>query len=370
MLFAHIADTHLGNRQFNLEERELDFYRAWHEAVDLMISEGVDVVVHSGDLFDEPRPPIRALVEAKKGIAKLRAKGIKIVMIPGNHDMLMRKGSMVPHAIFDGVDVLTPDRPSVVIDDVFIGGLPYLSKSYRDILLENIRSLESEAKDFKRSILLLHQGLDKYLPYAHELAVGELPQDISYFALGHVHSRIEDEYAGGLICYPGSTEIWRTDEVVDWEKSGKGFLTVDTGDMRPRRIDLNCVRPVIRAEVSSVEDINSLSNQFERGSQPVVSLRIKGDEDFSVLYEKAKEALSDGSLYLDVKKVPVVSDETFTHGGAIDLKELLDGSLVDLDDYERSFAFDLFKRLGRSDVEGAQSLSDDFYGRWKEENAS
>ena len=364
MLFAHIADTHLGFRQFNLDEREQDFYRAWHEAVDFMISEGVDVALHAGDLFDEPRPPIRALVEAKRGIERLTSKGVRVVMIPGNHDMLMRRGAMAPHAIFDDVDVLTLDKPSIVVDDVFIGGVPYLSKSYRDILLEHIGGLAGEAKDFKRSILLLHQGLDKYLPYEFELAVGELPPSINYYALGHVHSRIEDEYGGGHLCYPGSTEIWRSDEAGDWEKSGKGFLTFDTCDMRPRRVDLSCVRPVVRAEVSSVEEISALSGQVESGRQPVVSLRIKGDEEFNVLYEKAKEVLSEGSLYLDVRKNSAPTDETFTRGEAIDLKELLDDALGELAVDERGFAFDLFKRLGRSDVEGAQGLADDFYERW------
>ncbi|MFV2040393.1 MAG: exonuclease SbcCD subunit D [Candidatus Hydrothermarchaeales archaeon] len=365
MLFAHIADTHLGYRQFNLEERELDFYRAWHESVDIMISEGVDVAVHSGDLFDEPRPPIRALVEAKRGIKRLTSKGVRVVMIPGNHDMLMRRGAMAPHAIFDGVDVLTLDRSSIVIDDVFIGGVPYLSKSYQDILLENIRGLAGEAKDYKQSILVLHQGLDKYLPYEHELGAGELPEGFSYYAMGHVHSRIEDEYAGGHICYPGSTEIWRADEVADWEKSGKGFLTVDAGDMRPRRVDLSCVRPVVRAEVSSVEEISALSGRFESGSRPVVSLRIRGDEDFNVLYEKAKEVLSEGSLYLDVRKISAPADETFARGEAIDLKMLLDDALGGLEEDERIFAFDLFKRLGHGDVEGGQGLADDFYLHWK-----
>jgi len=370
MFFAHIADTHLGFRQFNLDERERDFYRAWHESVDRMISLGVDVVVHAGDLFDEPRPPIRALVEAKQGIMRLIENGVRVVMIPGNHDMLMRRGAMAPHAIFDGVDVLTLDRPSVVVDDVFIGGVPYLSKSYRDALIENISVLAGEAKNYKHSIMVLHQGIDKYLPYEHELAVGELPLDFGYFALGHVHSRIEDEIGGSSLCYPGSTEIWRTDEALDWEKSGKGFLTVDTGDMQPKRVDLSCVRPVVRAEVSSVEQINVLASRFASGSQPVLSLRIPGNEDFNLLFERAKEVLSEGSLYLDVRKISAAADETVTRCGAIDLKELLDDALGELSDSERSFAFDLFKRLGRSDDEGAQGLADDFYEGWKKEGGS
>ncbi len=366
MLFAHIADTHLGYRQFNLEERELDFYRAWHEAVDIMISEGVEVVIHAGDLFDEPRPPIRALVEAKRGISRLLEGGVRVVMIPGNHDMLMRRGSMAPHAIFDGVDVLTLDRSSIVIDDVFIGGVPYLSKSYRDILLENIHGLEEEAKDFKGRILVLHQGLDKYLPYEHELGVGEMPPGFSYYAMGHVHSRIEDEYGGGMLCYPGSTEMWRTDEVEDWEKSGKGFLITDIDSISPRRVDLEGIRPFIKAEVSSEEEITLLAQRFDSGEKkPVVSLKIAAGGDFNHIYQKLKESLSDRALYLDVRKKTTFPEETFTRGGALDIKELLGQALGSLDKDEQAFAFDVFKELSKNDVETALGLTDDFYERWK-----
>ncbi len=367
MLFAHIADTHLGYRQFNLEEREQDFYRAYHEAVDRTIAEDVDVVIHAGDLFDEPRPPIRALVEAKRGIERLKEKGIKIVMIPGNHDMIMRRGSMAPHAIFDGVDVLTMDQPSVVVDDVFIGGVPYLSKSYRDVLLEKIKGLEKEASTYKQSILVLHQGIDKYLPYEHELEIGELPGGFGYYALGHVHSRIEEPVSGGMLCYPGSTEIWRIDEVRDWEKNGKGFLLVDTGDMKPRRISLEGVRPFVKSEVASEEDVEALKSDLERfgDERPVLSVTIQSEEGFNHLYESLKKELSEKALYLAVKKGMFTKEETISKGGALDIKKLIFEAAEGLGEDEKTFAFDMFRELSKNDIEGAVGLTEDFYERWK-----
>lgn len=368
MLFAHIADTHLGYRQFNLEERELDFYRAWHEAVELMIAEGVELVVHSGDLFDEPRPPIRALVEAKKGIKRLLEKGVRVVMIPGNHDMIMRRGSMAPHAIFDGVSVLTMENPSVVVDDVFIGGVPYLPRSYRAVLLENMAGLEKEAAQYKRRLLMLHQGVDKYLPFGHELSAGELPMGFDYLALGHVHSRIEEDVKGTRVCYPGSTEIWRIEEAGDWEREGKGFLLVDTDDMEPRRMSLGGVRPFVRTEVASEEDVDALKKALEGlgHKRPVASVTIQSEKGFSVLYDRLKREVSGMTLHLAVKRGLFKVEEARPRTPVLDIRELIYDAAEGLDEAEKAFAYDLFRSLSRGDGDGAVSLAEDFYGRWKE----
>jgi DNA repair exonuclease SbcCD nuclease subunit len=365
MLFAHIADTHLGYRQFNLEERERDFYKAFREAVDKMIAEGVDVVIHAGDLFDEPRPSIRALVEAKKGIDKLRNKGIKIVMIPGNHDKLMRKGAMPPHAIFDGVEVLSKEHPFIEVEDVFIGGVPYISKSYRDVLLEGIFSLKEEAKDFKKSILVLHQGIDKYLYQEHELLLEELPKTFNYYALGHVHRRIEDKFDGVSMCYSGSTEIWRGNEASDWEANGRGFLLVDSSDMIPRRIDLEGTRPFLTGEISSEKDISFFAEKAKDFEKLVLQLTVLG-EDFTPLEEKVRKELSKEALYLSVKRKVFIEEDFQSVRGVLDIDAMVSETLKDFKDGERDFGLEVFRHLSKNEMENAITLTDDFYERWKE----
>lgn len=66
MKFAHLADTHLGYRQFGLLEREKDFYEVFDKIIDKIIEEKVDFVIHSGDLFDSARPSPIALLAFKK----------------------------------------------------------------------------------------------------------------------------------------------------------------------------------------------------------------------------------------------------------------------------------------------------------------
>ena len=67
MKFAHLADTHLGYRQFGLLEREKDFYKI-DKIIDKII-EKVQFLIHSGDLFDSARPSPSALLAFQKGFA-------------------------------------------------------------------------------------------------------------------------------------------------------------------------------------------------------------------------------------------------------------------------------------------------------------
>ena len=71
---AHLADTHLGYKQYNLEEREKDIYDALEEIGDKILEEHADIVVHSGDLFDSPRPTPQAYFAFKKFLKKLDGK--------------------------------------------------------------------------------------------------------------------------------------------------------------------------------------------------------------------------------------------------------------------------------------------------------
>ena len=71
MKFIHVADTHLGKTEFKLKEREEDFYRSFKQVIDFAIEKDVDFVIHSGDLFDTARPPMRTVIFAINQINRL-----------------------------------------------------------------------------------------------------------------------------------------------------------------------------------------------------------------------------------------------------------------------------------------------------------
>ena len=68
---AHLADTHLGLKQYNLDEREKDIYDSLEEVGNKILEERADIVIHSGDLFDSPRPTPQAYLAFKRFLEKL-----------------------------------------------------------------------------------------------------------------------------------------------------------------------------------------------------------------------------------------------------------------------------------------------------------
>ena len=235
MKFAHLADTHLGYRQFGLFEREKDFYEVFEKIIDRIIEEKVDFVIHSGDLFDNARPSPLALFTFQKGLIKLKNANIPVYAIAGNHDSVMRKGSIPPQVLFKkfGLKVISPINTNYMYDDVFIGGLPFYPSSQYKNLKNKLSELSKKAANHEKSILVLHQGIDKYFNLQYELEIGDVPDNFTYYAMGHLHNYIHDDFGNGKLVYPGSSEVWKTTELPDYRKNGKGFVIVDLDGKKP-----------------------------------------------------------------------------------------------------------------------------------------
>jgi DNA repair exonuclease SbcCD nuclease subunit len=366
MRFAHLADTHLGYRQYNLDEREEDFYKAFHEAIDKIIDAECDFVVHSGDLFDDPRPHVRAMVEAMAGFEKLKDAGITVFAIAGNHDVLMRRGAMPPQRLYGSMEFLTPMKPSRVFDGVYICGLPYHSRIHLQALKEKLQELAEAGANYEKKVLLLHQGLDKYFPMEYELKFNELPKGFDYYALGHVHKRIIDSYGRGKLAYPGSTEIWRVDEIAEYEKNGKGLNIVDLDSLAIEKVDIASIRPFISARINSERDIMELKGALSDDKKPVISLKLKADlSEFQRLYRKIFEELRDGVLHLDIKRIDPVEKPEDVSSDKLSLRELFDETMEGHSNVEKEFAYSVYELLSKGNQEGASKLTEEFFEKWK-----
>lgn len=360
MRFAHIADTHLGYRQYNLDEREADFYAAFHEAVDKIIAAECEFVIHSGDLFDEPRPHVRAMVEVRKALDKLHESRIPIFAIPGNHDILMRRGAMIPHAIYRRIEVLSIKKPWAEFKGIFIAGLPYHSKIHANALKEELHRLVKMAERYDKKILILHQGIDKYFPLEYELKFADIPRGFDYYALGHVHKQIIDEFEGSTLVYPGSTEIWRIDELSDYEKNGKGFFIVDTENFEAERVNLD-VRPFVKAEVGPSLDIEKIKEALKVARKPVINITVASDvHEYQQIYQKLVSELKD-ALYLDIKRRRAEEKEEAIYDKTINIRELMNELMKDYSEGERDYAYSVFKALSRGDLDEAEIITEDFY---------
>lgn len=376
--FAHISDTHLGFRQYNLAEREIDFYDSFHEAIDKIVEEKVDFVIHTGDLFEHYRPKVDALLHALKAFKKLNEKGIKVYAIPGNHDLQIRTGFTPPHALYQdfGVVLLGKKRTSVYLkkDDLFIAGLPYHHRHYSDVLLNKINELSKAAENYKKSILLLHQGLDAYLPWegAYELRITDLPTNFHYYALGHIHKRIQQKYGNGYISSSGSIDIWRMDEVENFKQYNKGFTVVDLEYDKPEIHFISLEK--IRYFDKQIISIDNLENEIEKLyenikkineislKKPIIGLELKGKMEFENAYYINLITQKIGNLVFDIRYNfhPIGEElEDFVESSLAISEIFL--KMMDNNPTNANFAELLFDLFREKSVLDAVKLSETFY---------
>jgi len=369
MRFAHISDTHLGFRQYGIPEREEDFYRAFEEAVKRIIEERPDFVIHSGDLFDFHRPQPRAIWVAQRCFSRLNEKGIPVFAITGNHDMLMRRGSMPPQALFlnNGVRLITEEEPFFMHKGIFIGGCPYTSKYYSARLTETLGILSKKARGSRRSILVLHQGIEKFLPHEFELTLDDIPKTFDYYALGHVHARIVHNFGNGVMAYPGSGELWSVSEYDDYRKKGKGFFLVDLDGDKPsvQPVDIGLNRDIIKERIhaqSLQKELDRLKSEMTGlGGKPLVYIDIEGgDLDRKGLHETIHSQLSELSLSLRVSYLTAAEKQAAkTLSRSFNIPEMIRESAKDKG--RASLALMLFSSLSQGDEERAIKEARDFF---------
>ena len=216
----HVSDTHLGSRQYGLYERELDVYNVWDEIIEKAVREHVDLLIHSGDLFDTSRPPPQAIRAAMHGLRVLREKGIPAVFIMGDHDVPRRR-QLPPHVLLEDLGLATvlgirePGEARRLRTrsgaSIYVAGVTNQRGPHaRQRLLEALRRLPPPSGEAP-SVLMLHQTLQEIAP-DYELSLGELPRGYSYYALGHIHIHRGWRLGQAYAAYPGSPEALRLDE--------------------------------------------------------------------------------------------------------------------------------------------------------------
>jgi len=371
MRIAHLADTHLGYRQYNLEERENDVYDAFNEAIEQMIEERIDIFVHAGDFFDTPRPPIKALYMAKKAIKKLREHNIKILTVLGEHDTPRRR-AMPPHPLLD-LPILGVGRlQKVVLNDVAFFGISNLKGRRVDLLKEELSSVDSLARGYNKSVLIAHQAIKKFLPFeeAYEIEMTDLPREITYYAFGHIHSRTVEPFGKGYLAYSGSTEIMRRSEIPSWKDKGKGFYIVDLDGDLPEihKINLESIRPQFELSYTQEDDVIHelrafLYDLFNTGDPPakapILKLNVQGENiQKTELIEKLRGILEE-LVPLKILRYDVhfIGTNIPTNLTSNDIKEIGDlrGLFIEyLGDEELGhLAFELYSHLWRNDLEGS-----------------
>ncbi|KXB01570.1 hypothetical protein AKJ41_01115 [candidate division MSBL1 archaeon SCGC-AAA259O05] len=79
--FAHIADVHLGHRQYGLDQRKEDVRASFEDAVNRAIDEGADFVLLAGDLFHSRDVDAETLDVAESQLSRLKDEEIEVIAV-------------------------------------------------------------------------------------------------------------------------------------------------------------------------------------------------------------------------------------------------------------------------------------------------
>ena len=89
--FIHVSDLHLGLRQYGEPERFRDMARTFRAIAGLAVEEKADFVLVPGDLFDRRSISPPTHMQASRVLESLRASGIRVFAIEGNHDQYYQR---------------------------------------------------------------------------------------------------------------------------------------------------------------------------------------------------------------------------------------------------------------------------------------
>jgi len=254
--FGHIADIHLGNYQGKVEaggfnSRFVDFVKTYNQSIDEMIKAKVDFCLMVGDIFRSKNPTPEEINEFAKGIMKLQAAGIPIIVTLGNHDLFLADNKThsigVIETLLNRHDNFIISREPEIIklklksEEVQILSFPYPIRSL--LRLENSKEVEQYVI---KKVDELYESRDPNIPIAfaghftlRDCVVGDeqryvdkfaeplIPGDIFkgkdffYGAMGHIH-KFQVVYKTPLVIYTGSNNRVDFNEV----KEDKGFCLV------------------------------------------------------------------------------------------------------------------------------------------------
>lgn len=254
MRFLHLADTHLGCRRYNLEERTKDFARAW---VDIVmrhaIGRQVDFVIIAGDFFNSRAVDAQAMNHAMIGLEKLREAGIPVIAIEGNHD---KHDVITDHSwlrslskwgylkLLEPRDLELGDYREwndearggwyIDIKQARIYGSHWYGMSANQALPLLADEIKKTHDATRFNILMLHTDVEGQLgrpiPALSVARLKELRELVDYVALGHTHKRFElDNWAFN----PGAPEWCSTDE----QREDRGCYLVEVDDENQARVE-------------------------------------------------------------------------------------------------------------------------------------
>ncbi len=264
MKFLHLADLHLGKRVngFSMLEDQAHILR---QILAILDDEQPDGVLIAGDVYDKSVPSVEAVELLDGFLTELRARGVPVLLISGNHDSPERLafGGRVMDScgihispVYDGA--LAPVTLHDEFGPVHVWLLPFVKpvhvrrwfpdadiESYTDAVAEAVAHMDIDTA--ARNVLVTHQFVTGGTRSgSEELSVGGTDNvdsgvfaPFDYVALGHLHGA---QHIGcETIRYAGSPLKYSFSEARQ-HKSVTVVTLGEKGDVQVRTVALTPLR--------------------------------------------------------------------------------------------------------------------------------
>ena len=269
MKIVHTSDWHVGRRWKGIQRLD-EMEAVLDHLAEFIEREEVDLVLHTGDIFDSRNPPAEAEHLVNRFFVRVGRAGSHMVVIAGNHDDPQQLDARALLAVYAGVQILGRPRSArqggyrVVEtrcgDKAIVGALPFASAgawvSALDLAGDEASARSKYARMFQRAVQNLSQPFQKdavnlLMAHTHlegavfgeserRVHVGEdwaatpqtLPTSASYIALGHIHK--PQKVAGTLPAYYAGSPLQMDFGEVGQEKT---FVVVTAKPGKPVQIE-------------------------------------------------------------------------------------------------------------------------------------
>ncbi|MGM0805915.1 MAG: metallophosphoesterase family protein [Bacillota bacterium] len=358
--FLHCADLHLDSPFKGLSslperlfQRLFDStFVSFKRLIDLAISEEVDFVVIAGDLYDSGNRSLKAQSFLKNCFMKLNSHNINVYVVHGNHDPL--DGQWVdlewPSNVrfFDGSQIQTLHFEKQERVVAALHGF-----SYETAAVTDDRTLHyPEKRDDLYHIGILHGQADGYSGhsrYAPFLLTELLKKGYDYWALGHIHKRI-DLNLEPPVRYSGNIQGRHSGEL--GEKGGyivtlnhnevkSQFYSTSEIDWQECRVDLT--------EVDSLQEViflceKKISTYLQQNKGVLLVLKLSGQTQ---LYHE----LLDGTFIEDLEEILREEDYDSSFVHVVAIKNVTSPSLQEEQSMKQSAFFQDLQSILEDEIE-------------------
>ncbi len=324
MRLLHTGDWHVG-RSIRGRSRAEEFAAVLDEVVGIATQQGVDAVLHAGDLYDHRSPAPEADALVFEALVRLYEADIPVVAITGNHDSALRLEALarllrplnvtvVPKVVPPNGGSLVEVSPRDGSHAAVVACVPFVPErrfgdaaalfratedwyqSYAEGMGRLLAAMTEPFRADRVNVLLAHLFTDGATPGGgeHQITIGieyavspsRLPATASYVALGHVHRPQAVKGAPSPTRYAGSLLQLDFGEK-DQQKSVTVVDVLPAKPAKAREVPLSSGKRLIDVE-GTFDEIVSRGEKL-----PDAYLRVFVDTDGPVpgLAERIRDAL-------------------------------------------------------------------------------